>query len=81
MISQGTPSTGGIPQCWGNGKFSSWGNPLALGKCIFFKQLYLHDNLSNQPIITHGPGEYIYLDVWKFFFLINLRLPEKLRKN
>ena len=38
LNSQGTPSTGGFPQCWGIGKFSSWGNPPALGKWNFFNR-------------------------------------------
>ena len=38
--SQGTPSTGRIPQYWGNENCGYWGNYPVLGKCRFFYPLW-----------------------------------------
>ena len=46
MISQGTPSTGGIPQYWGNGIFGYWGNSPALGKCCFFNINFKYEGIE-----------------------------------
>ena len=76
--SQGAPSTGEIPQYWGNGIFQSWGNPPVLGKqCFFFPDFDTEDgkiesyNYFFKCRISNTLWKYfIFWDYQRYFWII-----------
>ena len=51
LYSQGAPSSGALPQHWGNGIFQSWGNSPELGQCTFFNSNF---GMVKAVIMSHN---------------------------